>query len=102
MSEESTCVVLTGSASGDLTKRKLIPALYNLAKENLLSREFALIGLARPEMTTQQFATGQVDPSHAREKRACRCQAETAVALRGEVSCVFSRAECALPTAALH
>src|ERR1700688_4582860 len=60
-------------ASGDLTKRKLVPALYNLAKDNLLAREFALVGFARPEMTTeqfravcseeiQQFATDRVDP----------------------------------------
>src|SRR5215813_2980096 len=67
------CVMVIFGASGDLTKRKLIPALYNLAKDNLLSREFALIGFARPEMTTEEFrnkcsdeihkfATGQVDP----------------------------------------
>lgn len=67
------CAMVIFGASGDLTKRKLIPALYNLAKENLLSREFAVIGFARPEMTTEQFrdkcgeeiqefATGQVDP----------------------------------------
>src|SRR6516164_251197 len=67
------CVMVIFGASGDLTKRKLIPALYNLAKDNLLSREFALVGFARPEMTTdqfrqkcsdeiQEFATGQVDP----------------------------------------
>jgi glucose-6-phosphate 1-dehydrogenase len=60
-------------ASGDLTKRKLIPALYNLAKENLLSREFALVGFARREMSSEQFrekcdeemkefATDQIDP----------------------------------------
>ena len=47
------CSMVIFGASGDLTKRKLIPALYNLAKENLLSREFALIGFARPEMTTE-------------------------------------------------
>jgi glucose-6-phosphate 1-dehydrogenase len=67
------CTMVIFGASGDLTKRKLIPALYNLAKDNLLSREFALIGFARAEMTTeqfrekcsqeiQQFATGQIDP----------------------------------------
>jgi glucose-6-phosphate 1-dehydrogenase len=67
------CAMVIFGASGDLTKRKLIPALYNLAKENLLSREFALIGFARPEMSheqfrdrcseeLQEFATGQVDP----------------------------------------
>ena len=42
-------------ASGDLTKRKLIPALYNLAKDNLLSKDFALVGFARNELTSEQF-----------------------------------------------
>ncbi len=66
------CAMVIFGASGDLTKRKLIPALYNLAKDNLLSREFALVGFARPEMSHEQFrdkcceelkqfATGQVD-----------------------------------------
>src|SRR5215475_15520163 len=49
------CAMVIFGASGDLTKRKLIPALYNLAKDNLISREFALIGFAKPEMTTEQF-----------------------------------------------
>jgi len=31
-------------ASGDLTRRKLIPALYNLARNNLLSKQFILVG----------------------------------------------------------
>jgi len=67
------CAMVIFGASGDLTKRKLIPALYNLAKDNLLSKDFALIGFARPEMSTEefrkkcgeeitQFATGKVDP----------------------------------------
>jgi glucose-6-phosphate 1-dehydrogenase len=66
------CAMVIFGASGDLTKRKLIPALYNLAKDHLLSREFALIGFARQEMSNEQFrdkcnqeikqfATGQVD-----------------------------------------
>jgi glucose-6-phosphate 1-dehydrogenase len=49
------CAMVIFGASGDLTKRKLIPALYNLAKDNLLSKEFAVIGFARNEMTTEQF-----------------------------------------------
>ena len=67
------CVMVIFGASGDLTKRKLIPALYNLAKDNLLSKEFALIGFARNELNTEQFrqmisneisdfATTKVDP----------------------------------------
>ena len=67
------CAMTIFGASGDLTKRKLIPALYNLARENFLAKEFAVVGLARREMThetfrekitqdMQEFATGQIDP----------------------------------------
>jgi len=60
-------------AAGDLTKRKLIPALYNVAKGNLLSREFAVIGVAAADLSEETFrsrcgadmaeyATGDVDP----------------------------------------
>ena len=35
------CVMVIFGAAGDLTRRKLIPALYNLARANLLPREFA-------------------------------------------------------------
>ncbi len=51
------CVMVIFGATGDLTKRKLFPALYNLAKANLLSREFAIVGTSRPEMTTEAFRT---------------------------------------------
>jgi glucose-6-phosphate 1-dehydrogenase len=67
------CVMVIFGASGDLTKRKLIPALYNLARENLLAKEFAVVGFARRAMSHEefrekitedfkQFATGSVDP----------------------------------------
>jgi len=42
-------------AAGDLTKRKLIPALYNLASGGLLPRDFAVVGVARPEMSSDGF-----------------------------------------------
>lgn len=42
-------------ASGDLTHRKLIPALYNLAKDNLLPPHFAIIGFARRAKTDESF-----------------------------------------------
>ncbi|MFN0084018.1 MAG: glucose-6-phosphate dehydrogenase [Blastocatellia bacterium] len=68
------CVMVIFGATGDLTKRKLFPSLYNLAESNLLSREFAVICTARNEMTTEAyrdqitddmktFATGAVDPN---------------------------------------
>jgi len=49
------CVMVIFGAGGDLTRRKLFPALYNLATDNLLSREFAVVGLAREPMNTEQF-----------------------------------------------
>jgi len=42
-------------AAGDLTKRKLVPALYNLKAAGLLPREFAIVGVARREKTHEQF-----------------------------------------------
>ena len=42
-------------ASGDLARLKLIPALYELAREKLLPERFALIGYARTAMTDEQF-----------------------------------------------
>ena len=66
------CIMVIFGASGDLTKRKLLPALYNLASESLLSKEFAMIGVARRPMSHEafrdklsqeitEFATGAVD-----------------------------------------
>src|SRR6201988_4743075 len=49
------CVMVIFGASGDLTKRKLFPALYNLARENLLSKEFAVVGIARRGMSNDEF-----------------------------------------------
>jgi len=49
------CVLVIFGASGDLTKRKLIPALYNLALENRLPERFAVVGYARSEMSDNVF-----------------------------------------------
>ena len=49
------CVVVIFGASGDLTKRKLIPALYNLALEKRLPERFAVVGYARSDMTEEAF-----------------------------------------------
>ena len=42
-------------ASGDLTKRKLIPALHNLRRGGLLSDNFAVVGVARQSLTDEEF-----------------------------------------------
>jgi glucose-6-phosphate 1-dehydrogenase len=51
----SPCVMVIFGASGDLTKRKLIPALCNLAADNVLPKQFAIIGLATNDFTTETF-----------------------------------------------
>ncbi len=49
------CAMVIFGAAGDLTRRKLIPALYNLAKTQVLSREFAIVGVARSPMSDEDF-----------------------------------------------
>ncbi len=52
------CALVVFGASGDLTKRKLFPALYALAYRGLLPDRFAVVGVARTEQPTRQFLTG--------------------------------------------
>lgn len=64
-----TVIVIFG-ASGDLTARKLIPAIYNLAFDNLLPSDFFLIGYGRkpiPDDEFRQVATDAVKEFSRRE-----------------------------------
>lgn len=49
------CALVIFGASGDLAKRKLIPAIYELARQKLLSEKFALVGFSRSEMSDEQY-----------------------------------------------
>ncbi|HVN17519.1 MAG TPA: glucose-6-phosphate dehydrogenase, partial [Dongiaceae bacterium] len=49
------CVMVIFGAAGDLTGRMLIPALYNLARAGLLSKEFAVLGVARTPYSDEEF-----------------------------------------------
>lgn len=49
------CVMIIFGASGDLTKRKLIPALYNLRKDGLLPKEFAIVGCGRTPISREDY-----------------------------------------------
>jgi glucose-6-phosphate 1-dehydrogenase len=49
------CTLVIFGASGDLTRRKLLPALYALAHEDLLPERFAVIGFARRQKSHAQF-----------------------------------------------
>jgi glucose-6-phosphate 1-dehydrogenase len=48
-------VIVIFGASGDLTARKLIPALYDLAAQRLLPLEFAVVGISRTELSHEEF-----------------------------------------------
>ena len=50
-----SCTIVIFGAAGDLTKRLLMPALYNLARTGLLPDHFALIGVDRLEMSNDAF-----------------------------------------------
>jgi glucose-6-phosphate 1-dehydrogenase len=49
------CTMVIFGTSGDLTRRLLMPAIYNLAKDGRLSENFALIGVDRSKRTMKQF-----------------------------------------------
>ena len=51
---ENQILVIFG-ASGDLTKRKLIPALYSLEVQNLLPDRFAIVGTGRTDFSDDKF-----------------------------------------------
>lgn len=69
----SPCVLVIFGGSGDLAQRKLIPALYNLAKEGLLPEQFAIVGIGstdlgddgyreRIEANVPRYLTTECDP----------------------------------------
>ncbi len=49
------CTLVIFGATGDLTRRKLVPGLYSLAHQGLLPPHFAVIGFARRDKTHEQF-----------------------------------------------
>ena len=49
------CAIVIFGASGDLTRRKLFPALYSLALRGLLPKQFGVVGVARSEESDDEF-----------------------------------------------
>src|ERR1041385_5573800 len=49
------CVMVLFGASGDLAKRKLVPALFNLVKASLLPKHFVILGVAVDQLSGEQF-----------------------------------------------
>ncbi len=66
------CVFVLFGAAGDLTKRKLIPALFNLVKARLLPHNFAVLGVSVDDLSVEAFQkqvseflpTGDGDAEH--------------------------------------
>jgi len=57
---DASCLVIFG-ASGDLTQRKLVPALYSLAHDGLLPAGQTIIGFARPDFTDEAWRMAMRD-----------------------------------------
>lgn len=55
MKQAKSQILIIFGASGDLTKRKLIPALFDLYKQNLLPEKFAVLGAARSKLSDTDF-----------------------------------------------
>ena len=55
------CVMVIFGATGDLTKRKLLPAIYNLAKDGHLPNRFAIVGVGRQELDRDEFRSGSLE-----------------------------------------
>lgn len=55
MQKTDSLIYVIFGASGDLTRRKLVPALYSLFIQNLLPEKFALLGVSRSQFTDEAF-----------------------------------------------
>jgi len=55
------CALVVFGASGDLTRRKLVPALYNLDVQGSLPERFAAVGIARQPMSSEEFRKQMMD-----------------------------------------
>ncbi|MCL4482753.1 MAG: glucose-6-phosphate dehydrogenase [Bacteroidetes bacterium] len=55
MKQPEPHILVIFGASGDLTKRKLIPALYELYQQHLLPEKFAVLGVSRTDLTDEAF-----------------------------------------------
>lgn len=60
----NNCLILIFGASGDLTKRKLIPALYDLYVGNQMPADFSVLGISRRSMSDDAFRDRLCEFSH--------------------------------------
>jgi len=55
MENPKNLIIVIFGASGDLTFRKLIPAIFSLKTQNLMPEKFAIIGVGRTKMTNDEY-----------------------------------------------
>ena len=61
MKAKENCIFVIFGASGDLAKRKLIPALFDLKKQNFLPDRFVVLGTGRTELTDENFREKMIE-----------------------------------------
>ena len=54
-SADESCVLVIFGASGDLTRRKLVPALWSMFQGRVLPEPFAVVGVGRTQMDNDRF-----------------------------------------------
>ena len=67
------CIMVIFGATGDLTMRKLVPALYNLALQGLLPTGFSLVGVARRPYDRRASSAQQMHDAVKSFRAAARC-----------------------------
>jgi glucose-6-phosphate 1-dehydrogenase len=78
------CVLVVFGATGDLSRRKIFPALYALASRRLLPEQFGVVGVARTEQSTKQWVADmkKAVQEHGRDEFDAGVWAELAEGLR--------------------
>jgi glucose-6-phosphate 1-dehydrogenase len=78
------CALVVFGASGDLTRRKLFPALYSLAVRRLLPERFGIVGVARSAQTTENWVADmkQAVKEHGRDELRADTWDELAAGMR--------------------
>jgi len=61
MDRPHNSIMVIFGASGDLTKKKLIPSIFELYKQGLLCDDFAILGVGRTQFTDDQFRQNMFD-----------------------------------------
>lgn len=65
-----SCILVIFGATGDLTRRKLIPALYDLACVGCMSPHFDIVGIGRKDISAEQFRQSlEEEASHSKDAR---------------------------------